>query len=362
MSDTLSASPSKLKGRTADTLFSKLVSHRQEGSVLTQRTGGQPFTWLRQTSTRVSLTECSERTRRSRSSSLEEAKSMVCGGATVRTAQSVKKKRVELDKLLRSSGMIIAGNPKSGTALAIKANLSLPWAGVRKLRCWFTMFGVPSESEGEKRAQLAEELPFQVLVDELPLFNRAGDIIMTPVMRYGDLMKFAYGDLLKFAYGDLLKVVLHYLDMYDSAKILTWRDGAIPEREVWQKSVGIRGGGGKSFKMLFQVANLDQLNALQYTIPFLVVAGKDLPSTKNVAGCRGVTDSKLISQFCTHSFSVAEAVRGCRTVRTHARVTIVHVICNSCSSTAVASVMRNKHLAMYKQLCNWKAAHACKAG
>ena len=175
---------------------------------------------------------------------------MVCGGATVRTAQSIKKKRVELDKLLRSSGMIIAGNPKSGTALASKANLSLPWAGVRKLRCWFTMFGVPSESEGEKRAQLAEELPFQVLVDELPLFNRAGDIIMTPVMRYGDLMKFAYGDLLKFAYGDLmkfaygdlLKVVLHYLDMYDCAKILTWRDGAIPESEVWQKSVGIRGG------------------------------------------------------------------------------------------------------------------------
>ena len=258
---------------------------------------------------------------------------------------------MELDKLLRSSGVTIAGNPKSGTALAIKANLSLPWAGVRKLRCWFTMFGVPSESEGEKRAQLAEELPFQVLVDELPLFNRAGDIIMTPVMRYGDL--------LKFAYGDLLKVVLHYLDMYDSAKILTWRDGAIPESEVWIKIGGDQ--GGKSFKMLFQVANLDQLNALQYTIPFLVFAGKDLPSTENVAGCRGVTDSKLISQFCTHSFSVAEAVRGCRTVRTHARVTIVHVICNSCSSTAVASVMRNKHLAMYKQLCNWKAAHACKA-
>ena len=67
---------------------------------------------------------------------------------------------------------------------------------MHKLWYWFTMFAVPLEGEGEMRAQLAEKLPFQVL-DELPLFSRAGDVAMTPVRRY----------------GDLLKVVHHYLDM-----------------------------------------------------------------------------------------------------------------------------------------------------
>ena len=79
MSDILSAAP-KSKGRTADKLRCKLVSHRQGGGVLMQRTGGQPITWLRQTAACVSSAECSGRTHRSRASSLEEAKAMVWWG------------------------------------------------------------------------------------------------------------------------------------------------------------------------------------------------------------------------------------------------------------------------------------------
>eukprot|EP00117_Sycon_ciliatum_P046983 scpid49621/ scgid33600/ len=235
-----------------------------EGWTFAQGTGGQPITWVRQTSARVSSASVSERTLRRRRAELERAREAVCGGKEGSFAQQVHETHTlpsaERDSLLKSAGVFPPSSTESGVGLAIKADLNLPWAGLRKLQRWLKLFRVPIESEGSMRKRLDEDLPFDILAEELPLQARSGEVVMSPVVRF----------------DSLVRVVLHYLDMYESVGQLTWRDGAIPDDEVWVKVGGDH--GGKSFKMMFQIANLDHPNSLHNTIPFLVFTGKDLNS------------------------------------------------------------------------------------
>ena len=48
---------------------------------------------------------------------------------------------------------------KPGTALAIKADMQLPWYQLRKLQKWFTSFGISLESERVTRQYLRDCVP-----------------------------------------------------------------------------------------------------------------------------------------------------------------------------------------------------------
>lgn len=85
---------------------------------------------------------------------------MVCDGSVGSLAQKASDIHVltenERESLLRESG-VLALPGESGSALAIKADLNLPWEGMRKLQRWFKKFGVPLESEATMRRQLDED-------------------------------------------------------------------------------------------------------------------------------------------------------------------------------------------------------------
>ncbi|KAL8566641.1 hypothetical protein ACOMHN_049782 [Nucella lapillus] len=74
---------------------------------------------------------------------------------------------------------------------------------------------------------------------------------------------------------DIPSYVTRLLDEYDSQGRLTWHDGNIPEDEIWIKIGGDH--GGKSFKMMLQVANLANANSKHNTCMFTIVECKDTP-------------------------------------------------------------------------------------
>ena len=110
------------------------------------------------------------------------------------------------------------------------------------------------------RKQISKELPFDLLAEEVPLFDKNGSISMCPVV----------------CFVNLIEVILHYISLNHKAGILTWRDGSLHEDQIWVKLGGDH--GGESFKFCFQIVNVSHSNALVNTVPFLVFRRKDTPS------------------------------------------------------------------------------------
>ena len=75
---------------------------------------------------------------------------------------------------------------------------------------------------------------------------------------------------------NLIEVILHYISLNHKAGTLTWRDGSLPEDQIWVKLGGDH--GGESFKVCFQIVNVSHPNALVNTVLSLVFCGKDTPS------------------------------------------------------------------------------------
>ena len=57
----------------------------------------------------------------------------------------------------------------------------------------------------------------------------------------------------------------HFLDKYELYKKFVWKE-VMPEDEIWVKLGGDMGGG--SFKLCFQIANLEKPNSVDNTIVF----------------------------------------------------------------------------------------------
>ena len=62
---------------------------------------------------------------------------------------------------------------------------------------------------------------------------------------------------------------------------LTWHDGAIPEGEIWVKLGGDKGGG--SFKMSFQICNVEHPNSPSNTCAFCVFEAADTQTNLRIA-------------------------------------------------------------------------------
>ena len=99
-------------------------------------------------------------------------------------------------------------------------------------------------SEHVMRKQISKELPFDLLAEEVPLFDKNGSISMCPVV----------------CFVNLIEVILHYISLNHKAGILTWRDGSLHEDQIWVKLGGDH--GGESFKLCFQIVNVSHSNAL----------------------------------------------------------------------------------------------------
>ena len=72
---------------------------------------------------------------------------------------------------------------------------------------------------------------------------------------------------------DLPRFVDSLLDSYDEQNILTWREGSIPQDEIWVK---LRGDHGKnSLKFTLQIANTTKPNARSNTVVIAIASVRD---------------------------------------------------------------------------------------
>ena len=267
--DILTASPSKLAGNVAGCLTSHLVAARAQDGRLEVRTGtyGKPQVYHWTTASSVSSDDAGSSTLRRRSSELARQAELVCGGATGARAQAVaglkRLPSTEQEQLLIDAG-IKGLKPSAGTALAIKADLSLPWSQLRKLRRWLNAFGVETESEQATRSLIAKKVPSYIAKD-VPMTSKSGEIVMAATVFF----------------PDLVAVVMNHLDALHEKGRLIWHGGAIPESEIWLKIGGDHGGG--SFKFSMQIANTAQPNSLTNTIPVCIFNAKDSPANLETA-------------------------------------------------------------------------------
>ena len=261
VSSVLTADDSLLQGDVGTKLLTKMIHARSSDGRLEQPSRGGTEVWQRIPVCRVSSTDASHATLRRRESVLEGIRQVACGGERGSQAQTTHAlatlRKEESENLLRGAGLLPKGM-EEGIGLAIKADLQLPWNGLRKLRRYFKLCGVALESERTMRKQLSEELPFPLVAKEEPLLDSSGTVVRCPLV----------------CFENLVDLVLHYIELNDQAGTLVW-DG-LPEDELWVKVGGDH--GGHSFKFSFQLVNVMHPNALYNTIPFLVFAGKDTPA------------------------------------------------------------------------------------
>ena len=264
----LTALPSKLQGNIGRKLTAHLVDAHGEGSQLTVFKGTKPQTWERISRCEVPSDDAAERTKRRRSEMIRAVRETICGAGRGAEAQMSLElnslPRETQKKLLKDAGLKPNGTLESGTALALKADLGLPWYRLRKLRLWLKSFGVNLESEGVMRQQLAEELPFPIVAKYVPMAEKNGAVTMKVMV----------------VIEDLVGIVCHYLSQHEEAGTLYWHN-ALPEQEIWIKLGGDHGGG--SFKLSFQIANVQQPNSTKNTVPFILFSAKDYISNLTTA-------------------------------------------------------------------------------
>eukprot|EP00118_Oscarella_pearsei_P010008 m.59295 g.59295 ORF g.59295 m.59295 type:complete len:166 (+) comp34880_c0_seq6:289-786(+) len=81
--------------------------------------------------------------------------------------------------------------------------------------------------------------------------------------------------------GSIWTRVTSVLDVLDRHPKLTWHDGCIPEDQVWIKIGGDSVGG--SFKLSFQLGNVERVNSVRNTFPICCFAAGDSVANLQVA-------------------------------------------------------------------------------
>ena len=253
--DILSASPSKMKGNLGQRIGVHVIKSNMKDGFAELSTGrGKPLTVAALPSPATSSDNCSVRIQNRRDELMRKVQEKVAGGADGARAQQVaglQRMSKEKQQALFKEAGIIGHSPGSGTLLAIKADLNLPWYQIRKLKCWLREFGVQLESERTARSFIASTIPAYT-AKEVPLTKRNGDIVLAAAVYF----------------PNLIDLVTHYLDMYGKHSKLCSHGGVIPTNQVWLKLGGDHGGG--TFKFVFQIANHVRPNSLENTIPISV--------------------------------------------------------------------------------------------
>ena len=271
VSDVCAASPSKLQGDVAGNLTARMVTGRMSGGRLEFKTSEDHrghSTVLQLTPTAVvPSTDASASTLKRRTSEMIRQAESISGGsdgARVQLIAGLKKLSATAQETLLQEAGLRSSSPAAGTALAIKADLRLPWSQLRKLRQWLKVFGVKIESEHSMRSFIATTLPTYTAL-EVPMAKKNGEVVMAPMVFF----------------LDLIAVEMNHLDILHESQRLTWHDGVIPENEIWIKIGGDHGGG--NFKFSMQVANTASPNATSNTIPVCIFQEKDTAANLETA-------------------------------------------------------------------------------
>ena len=119
-------------------MTSHLVMVQEESGYLDVKTSRRPQTWVRITKAGVGTDKTTERTIRRQSTEIQQLRTVVSGGTrqTKQADEVLVLTKANQDKFLRQAGLKAKMSLAPGTALALKADMPLPWYRLRKLRHW----------------------------------------------------------------------------------------------------------------------------------------------------------------------------------------------------------------------------------
>ena len=164
--------------------------------------------------------------------------------------------REEIVKLFKSTVSV----PPDVVA-SMKSVLGLPWNMLRDIRQWLKTFSLSIAPEGQVRSVVKDWIGTGLYSEELPAtFIKDNKVTFK-------LTPWCY-------IFNLVGYVIHYLDCLKKNNLLV--DSFIPSDEIFLKVGGGHGGG--SFKMSFQVANVENPNKPENTVVFSVLEAKDYKS------------------------------------------------------------------------------------
>lgn len=133
------------------------------------------------------------------------------------------------------------------------------------------------------RRMIDDNLQLDLEAENVPMSfpkSDGNEIQMVPLVRVTNLTEAIFFLLDKHQrYGNCvisLKRMAIYVQWYSlihRAGQLTWHDGLIPDDEVWVKLGGDKGGG--SFKMSFQLCNVNRVNSVQNSVVFSIFKAGD---------------------------------------------------------------------------------------
>ena len=144
---------------------------------------------------------------------------------------------------------------------SMKSCLSLPWNLVREIRRWLDSFKIEVPSVSSMRSVVGDWVGPSLRTEEIPatvVKNKTKLIALKPWCYIYNIVGY----------------VLKYLDELDENGLLY--DGHIAESEIHLKVGGDHGGG--SFKMSFQIANVENPNKPENSVVFSVMEAKDYKS------------------------------------------------------------------------------------
>ena len=144
----------------------------------------------------------------------------------------------------------------------MKSTLVLPWNLVGDVRRWLGTFKVKLAPEGTARNIFKEWVGEGLRCEEIPASVRKGKQIVI------QLKPWAY-------IYNLVGYILKYLDNLKNSNLIH-QHPFIPNNEVHLK-IGDDHGGG-SFKMSFQIGNVEHPNKPENTVIFSIMEAKDLRS------------------------------------------------------------------------------------
>ena len=283
----LTASPSKLQGKTTESLFSHLVDAKSTAGALGLHTGGRTRMYRRITQGN-SQQDVSTRTTQRRNCEIGNLTATVCGlhdNAVAQHAVSLKvMPKVERDRLLAEAGISCKPASGVGTGLAIQADLQLTWHSMKELGRWLKEFGVVLQSEKVMRQVAQDELPFNISCESVPMVDTHGQVVLTPML----------------VRPDLVSLVTCFLEAHKNVGPFLQHSDAIKNNELVLKIGGDH--GGKSIKLCFQIVNVKSPNALHSTVPFCIFEGKDSPA--NLATALQVFQDQIgmLNGMCWETF------------------------------------------------------------
>ena len=238
---------------------------KAKSNIVAAKTGGKPLYIAHLPKPRIGSNSANTALIRSRDYIIRKTRLFMAGRSRSSYQQQLaseiktlpKKKKFALGKM---TGLAPYKEMTARMGLMMKAHADLSTTQSLRLKQCLKQLGVSYATEAQEREEKKSIIKGTKLTCELKNFEfrkpDAKDAVCGMVIRRKPSVKF----------DSLVAAVIDFLNRYEKLGFLSWRDGAIPQDEIWLKIGGDK--GGNSTKLCFQILNMEKPNSIKNTHVF----------------------------------------------------------------------------------------------